>query len=169
MAEAQIDRFMVKYNVLYPDKAEETELMIRKNHNFEEIKADIKCITPIEQILDIQRLIHETVRVSSSVINYMINVCTVTRPPETYSAGKPDMDIYQYIRLGSSPRATESLLALSKSYAFCHGRDFVNFDDVNRCAPHVLRHRILLNSLAISKQISTDMIIEEVLGAVNPY
>lgn len=169
LAEAQIDRFMVKYNVLYPDKTEETELMIRKNGNFEEVKAEIKRVATIEHLLAMQRLIHQKVRVSSAVMKYMVTICTATRPPETYSSDQPDIDIYQYIRLGSSPRAAESLLALSKSHAFCHGRDFVNFNDVDRCAPHVLRHRILLNSLAISKQISTDMIIRDILRAVNPY
>ncbi len=125
--------------------------------------------TPWTDILSMQKLIHEKVGVTRLMMDYMINICTATRPPETYKSKQPDMDIYKYIRLGSSPRATESLLSLSKSYAFCHGRSFVNFNDVNKCAPHVLRHRILLNSNAISNQVTSDMIINEILGTVTPY
>jgi MoxR-like ATPase len=77
--------------------------------------------------------------------------------------------MHGYIRLGASPRATESLLALSKSYAFCQGRDFVAYEDVNMCAVHVLRHRILLNSSAVSKQITSDMIVGEILKLIKPY
>ncbi len=169
LAEAQVDRFMVKYNVQYPDRKEETELILRKNKNFEDLKADVKIVTTMEQVLTMQKHIHEQVKVSRQIITYMINVCTATRPPETYNEKQPNADIFQYIRLGSSPRASESLLALSKTYAFCHGRDFVDFNDVNRCAPHVLRHRILLNSNAISKQITSDMIIHEILRTTKAY
>ena len=116
-----------------------------------------------------QNLIHEKVRVTKQVMAYMINICTRTRPPETYKEKQPCANIYRYIRLGSSPRATESLLAISKSYAFCHGRTFVNFHDVDQCAPHVLRHRILLNSNAVSKQVTSDMIVDEIIRKVNPY
>lgn len=169
LAEAQVDRFMVKYDVGYPDKDQETELIVKKNYNFEELKADLKTITTTENILAMQRVIHEKVNVTKKVMNYILNVCIATRPPETYKGKQPDIEIYKYIRLGSSPRATEFLLALSKSYAFCRGRNFVNFDDINKCAVHVLRHRILLNSHAISKQITSDMIVNEILEMVRPY
>ena len=169
LAEAQVDRFMVKYDVGYPDKDEETELLVRKNYNFEELKADVKTITTTEDILTMRKVIHEGVKVTTKVMNYIINICTVTRPPETYQSKLVESEIYQYIRLGASPRATEFLLALSKSYAFCHGRDFVNFDDINKCAFHVLRHRILLNSNAMAKQITSDMIVDEILKMVEPY
>jgi MoxR-like ATPase len=169
LAEAQVDRFMVKYDVGYPDKDEEIELIVRKNKNFEELKADVKTITTTEDIVAMRKVIHERVRVSKKIMNYIINICVATRPPETYQGKPMDTDIYQYIRLGASPRATEFLLALSKSYAFCRGRDFVNFGDINRCSFHVLRHRILLNSNAIAKQITSDMIVSEILGIVEPY
>jgi MoxR-like ATPase len=169
LAEAQVDRFMVKYDVGYPDKDEETELMIRKNDNFEELKADLKTITTPQNVLNMRKAIHERVKVSAKVMHYIINICVATRPPATYKGEQIADEIYQHIRLGASPRATEFLLALSKSYAFCHGRNFVNFDDINKCAFHVLRHRILLNSSAIAKQITSDMIVGEILKIVAPY
>ena len=169
LAEAQVDRFMVKYDIGYPDNAEETALIVRKNSDFDELKAGVKPVTTPEDILAMQRVIHDDVRVSRKIMDYIVSLCTITRPPKAYTEKQPDMAIYKYIRLGSSPRASENILALSKANAFFHGRDFVNFDDIVRCAAHVLRHRILLNSTAISKQITSDMIIDEIIRTVKPY
>jgi MoxR-like ATPase len=169
LAEAQVDRFMVKYDVGYPQKDEEFELIRRKNTNFDQLKADIKTVLTLDDITAIQELIHDRVRVSQNVMNYILNICIATRPRDTYSAQKLNADIHKYIRLGASPRASESLLALAKAFAFSQHRDFVNFDDVTTCAGHVLRHRILLNSTALSQQISTDMLVQEILKMIQPY
>lgn len=169
LAEAQVDRFMVKYDVGYPRKGEEFELIVRKNTNFDQLKAEVQTALTLDDITAIQQLIHDRVRVSRSVMNYILNICVATRPRETYDGQNFNADIHQYIRLGASPRASESLLALAKSYAFSRHRDYVNFDDVSTCARHVLRHRILLNSTALSQQISTDMLVREILKMVEPY
>ena len=169
LAEAQVDRFMVKYDVGYPQKNEEFELIRRKNSNFDQLKADIKTVLTLEDITAIQKLIHDQVRVSRKVMDYILNICTATRPRDTYTTQKFNADIHQYIRLGASPRASESLLALAKAFAFSQHRDFVNFDDVTTCAGHVLRHRILLNSTALSQQITTDMLVQEILKMIQPY
>ena len=169
LAESQVDRFMVKYEVGYPQQNEEFELIRRKNTNFDQLKAEIKTVLALDDITAIQQLIHDQVRVSRKVMSYILNICTATRPRETYTAQKLTVDIHQYIRLGASPRASESLLALAKSFAFSQQRDFVNFDDVTTCAGHVLRHRILLNSTALSQQISADMLVWEIRKMIKPY
>ena len=169
LAESQVDRFMVKHDVGYPKKDEEFELILRKNTNFDQLKADIKTVLTLDDITAIQQLIHDQVRVSQKVMSYILNICIATRPRETYAEQNLDADIHQYIRLGASPRSSESLLALAKAYAFSQHRDFVNFDDVARCAGHVLRHRILLNSTALSQQISADMLVQEILRMIEPY
>jgi len=169
LAESQVDRFMVKYDVGYPQKDEEFELIVRKNTNFDQLKAEIKTVLSLDDITAIQQLIHDQVRVSQAVMNYILNICIATRPRDTYAAQRLQADLHQYIRLGASPRASESLLALAKSFAFSQYRNFVNFDDVATCAGHVLRHRILLNSTALSQQISTDMLVEEILKIIEPY
>jgi MoxR-like ATPase len=169
LAESQVDRFMVKHDVGYPKKGEEFELILRKNTNFDQLKADIKTVLTLDDITAIQQLIHDQVRVSQKVMSYILNICIATRPRETYAEQNLDADIHQYIRLGASPRSSESLLALAKAYAFSQHRNFVNFDDVASCAGHVLRHRILLNSTALSQQISSDTLIQEILKTVNPY
>jgi len=169
LAEAQVDRFMVKYDVGYPLKDEEFELIKRKNTTFDQLKADVKPVLALEEITAIQQLIHDRVRVSRNVMNFILNICTATRPRDTYAAQEFNADIHQYIRLGASPRASEFLLALAKAFAFSQHRDYVDFDDITACAPHVLRHRILLNSTALSQQISTDMLVREILKMIEPY
>lgn len=169
LAESQVDRFMVKYDVGYPNKDEEMELVQRKNFNFETLKAEVKTIITLEDIIAMQKLIHEKIRVTDKVMDYIINICVATRPPETYKDQQLNTEFHKYIRLGASPRASEFLLAISKSFAFCQGRDFVGFDDVNWCAVHVLRHRILLNSNALSKQITSEMIVDEIIKMIKPY
>jgi MoxR-like ATPase len=169
LAESQVDRFMVKYDVGYPQKDEEFELIRRKNSNFDTLKAEIITVLTLDDISTIQQLIHDQVRVSQKVMSYILNICIATRPRETYAAQEIHADIHQYIRLGASPRASESLLALAKSFAFSQHRDYVNFDDVTTCAKHVLRHRILLNSTAMSQQINADMLVQEILKIIEPY
>jgi MoxR-like ATPase len=169
LAESQIDRFMVKYNVGYPQRDEELELILRKNTDFDQLKEGIQTVLTLDDITAIQQLIHDRVRVSQQVMNYILNICVATRPRDTYSAQEHDAEVHRYIRLGASPRASEALLALTKSYAFGQHRDFVNFDDVTTCAHHVLRHRILLNSTALSQQIGADMLVQEILNVVEPY
>ncbi len=169
LAESQVDRFMVKVDVVYPDRDEETELMRRKNTNFEELKKGVRTLISQEDILDIQKSIHDTMRVSRTIMEYIINICLATRPPANGKGEESWLDIHSYIRLGASPRGTESLLALSKAHAFSQGRDFVEFEDVNACAVPVLRHRILLNSRAISRNVTSEMIVEEILRTVSPY
>ncbi|MDM8517661.1 AAA family ATPase, partial [Desulfobacterales bacterium HSG16] len=168
LAEAQVDRFMVKYQVGYPTQEDETELIVRKNSDFKKRTEDIRQVADIDDILFMQRLIHDTIQVKKNVMDYMINICIATRPLQACECAELT-EIHEYLRLGASPRATESLLALSKSHAFCQGRDIVTFDDVSQCAPHVLRHRILLNNVADAKGVSCDMIVDEVLKQVRVY
>lgn len=169
LAEAQVDRFMVKFDVGYPGEGEELELIRRKNSNFDQLKTEVKTVLSLEDITAMQKLIHDHVQVSGKVMDYILNICTATRPPDTYAGQRLKADIHQYIRLGASPRASEFLLALAKAYAFSRHRDFVNFDDVAACARHVLRHRILLNSTALSQEIDTDALVGEILKMVEPY
>ncbi len=169
LAEAQVDRFMVKYDVRYPPRNEEAELLARKHTDFEDRKADVSAVVTPQDILSMQQLIHERVRVSQRVMAYILDLCAATRPPATYGENRNSLDIYEFIRLGASPRATEFLLALSKAHAGCHGRDWVTFEDVNRCAVNVLRHRILLTSQAMAQNVSADLVVQKILQAVAPY
>ena len=169
LAESQVDRFMVKFDVGYPNKEQETELIFRKNTNFEDLRARVRTVVCLEDVIKMQEFIHEEVMITQKVRDYIINICVATRPPHTYKSERPDAEIYKYVKLGASPRATESLLAVAKSFAFYQGRNFVNFDDVNKCAVNVLRHRVLVNSNAISEKVTSDMIINEIIKMIKPF
>lgn len=164
LAEAQTDRFMVKYEVRYPEYSEERELLRRKHSDFEIRRADLRQVADTGPIIAMQQEIHHRVRVSQTVMDYILNLCTATRPGQDIPA-----EYGSYIRLGASPRAAEAVLSLSKSCAFCEGRDAVLFDDVNRCAPHVLRHRILLSPGASARNLTPGGIIRRILERIIPY
>ncbi len=169
LAEAQVDRFMVRYDVRYLNRNEEAELAVRKDGDFEQRLASVRQITTPAEILRLQTRIHDAVRISGTVRNYILNLCVATRPPETYPENPLRSDLLSYVRLGASPRSVESLLSLSKSRAFFQGRTDVRFEDVNDCAPHVLRHRILLKSGALAEGITADRIVAELLQSTVAY
>lgn len=169
LAEAQIDRFLVKHDVGYPDPAAEAELMVRKHTDFESRKRDVNRILTPDEVIALQHRVHDSVWVSDTVLRYILGLCTLTRPRRTYAGGVRDLEIHRYIRLGASPRATESLLALSKAHAFRRGAESVSFDDVNQCALPVLRHRILLNSDAIIDGVSPETVIETIIENLDAY
>ncbi len=169
LSEAQTDRFMVKHQLIYPEPAEEKALMALKHSDFEERKARIRPLLSPETIVALQGRVHESVAVSHTVQDYLVRLCTATRPPETPPDAEPYRSIYPLIRLGASPRAAESLLALSKARAFCRGRDYVHFHDIQACALPVLRHRILLTPPAAAKGVCTDAILADLMKTVRCY
>lgn len=169
LSEAQTDRFMVKHRLIYPHPAEEQALMALKHGDFDKRKENIRSRLSPETILDLQARVHESVAVRPTVQDYLVRLCAATRPPETLPDAEPYRSMYPAIRLGASPRAAESLLALSKARAFCRGRDYVHFQDIQTCAPPVLRHRILLSPSAAAKGVSTDAILAELMKTVRCY
>jgi MoxR-like ATPase len=169
LAEAQVDRFMVKYDVGYPAREDELELIRRKHTDFEERRQRIRTLISPEEILGLQLAIRTKVSVSQTVIRYLYEICSATRPNEDPNRDSARKRVHELIRLGASPRALEYLLGLSKTYAFFNGRAYVSFKDVNTCSFHVLRHRILLSNYALVEKITPDAIIGWILQTVSPY
>ena len=168
LAEAQVDRFMVKFKVQYLNCDDEMLLLQRKNSDFNQrVEKLVSQCLPLE-IITLQNRVHDFVKVSNTVMQYILNLCLASRP---LPFGDKDFltGIHDYLRLGASPRAAESLLALAKSRAFCQGRDYVDFFDVEKLLPHVLRHRLLLNSRALTENLMPETLIERLLGVVKAY
>jgi MoxR-like ATPase len=168
LAEAQVDRFMVKIDVGYPARKEEAALLRRKNEDFERMKASVVPATSPGEILAIQDRIHDNVRVTPTVMDYILNLSVATRPD---AEGREDIvpdAVRKCVRLGASPRATEFMLALAKARAFSRGRDFVHLDDVTAVAPHILGHRLLLTPEATARGVTPHDVVEAVLGWVDP-
>lgn len=158
LPEAQVDRFMMKVYVDYPDKASELEIMRRmSNLGF---KAEVQKILSKEDIFNIREEIN-AVQVSEAIENYIVELIFATREP------KGHLEKYaHYIQFGCSPRATINLNLASKAIAYLDGRDYVMPDDVKAIAQDVLAHRIILNFEADADEVTSNMVVDELLERV---
>ncbi len=157
LPEAQIDRFMLKIIIDYPNKAEEKEIMNRVG--FESPPEVKPVITPL-QLEEIAGLIKE-IYVDEKLKDYMVDLVFATRQPSEYN-----IDISDYIQYGASPRATIFLSLAARVYAFLQGRAYVTPQDIKAVAPDVLRHRIIMTYEAEAEDITTDQIIGHVFDSV---
>jgi MoxR-like ATPase len=156
LPEAQVDRFMFKLIVHYPNKLEEKELMKR---SFD--LSSLMQVLTAQEIFTAQQLVN-AVFVDEKIHDYIVNIVFATRQPEQYKLH----DIKPYILYGVSPRATLALFHAAKAHAFLRKRHFVTPDDVKAVCPAVLRHRLLLTYQAEAENISSDQIIQKILTYV---
>lgn len=168
LAEAQIDRFMVKFRVGYLNPDDELVLLQRKNSDFDQRVEELTALFSPTEIVNLQEMVHNLIKVSDTVMQYILNLCLASRPQPVGTKGFLD-GIHDYLRLGASPRAAESLLALAKARAFYQGRDYVDFSDVEKLLPQIMRHRLLLNSRALTENITPETLIERLLGLIQAY
>ena len=157
LPEAQIDRFMLKLVIDYPNKTEEKQIM--KRVGFEN-PTELKPVLDRSQLEDIVSLI-KTIYVDEKLRDYIVNIVHASRKPEDYN-----IDISEYIQYGGSPRATIYLSLAARAYAFLHGRAYVTPQDVKTIAPDILRHRIILTYEAEAEDITTVQIIERIFDGV---
>lgn len=157
LPEAQIDRFLFKALIGYPEKNEEKEIMssnmtLKKFDDF-----DIKPILTPELIIEMQNKV-KYVYLNDSVKEYIIDIVQKTR--------QKDFGHSKYIEWGCSPRASIALFIASKAWAFMSGRNYVIPKDVRDICHIVLRHRIILNYSAKAEKVDSDKIIDEILKIV---
>ena len=165
LSEAQLDRFMVKVEVTYPDKEDEATLFKMKRHDFEMLKNAVRPVLDPGEAVAIQEHVARTVAIADPIINYILALCRRTRPEEQDCCKWAD----KFVLVGASPRAGEHLMAYCKGYAFLHGRDYVTFQDVDACAGKVLGHRIILKDAALIEGIRATEIIRQTILATPPY
>ena len=160
LPEAQVDRFMMKVIVNYPDKTEE-QLIIRNQVQGHEIPA----ITPVVSLREINegKALTRQVYMDEKIEKYIVDIVFATRFPEQYSLGR----LKNLINYGSSPRASINLALAAKAHAFMHKRGFVIPDDVKTISKDVLRHRIGLTYEAKAENVTGETIISEILRTVN--
>ena len=157
LPEAQVDRFMFKLTLGYPDKAEEKQIMQRVGF---EAPAQIKAVLAPEQLNAIYALI-KSVYMDDKLRDYIVDLVFATRNPAELG-----VDMADYIQYGASPRATIFLSLAARAYAFLHGRAYVTPQDVKSIAPWVLRHRIIPTYEAEAEDITTDQIIDRIFDSV---
>jgi len=160
LPEAQVDRFMLKVNIDYPNKEEELEIMRRmSNLSFE---SELTTILSKGDIFAIRNEINQ-VNLSESLERYIIELVFATRNPKDYGLNEEA----GYIQFGASPRASINLNLAAKAIAFFDGRDYVLPEDIKEVASDVFNHRILLNYEAEADGITTRDIVKTLLGKVN--
>lgn len=146
LPEAQLDRFMLKIEVGFPDKEEEIRLLKRKSKGE---FWDVKPVITHEELLELMKKVKE-VEVSDEIIEYIYAITSKTRSDER-------------LLFGASPRAGEHLLYAAKASAFLDGRDYVIPDDVKKVSQAVLSHRILLKAEYELEGVTTKEIIKDVI------
>ncbi len=157
LPEAQVDRFMLKVKIGYPDKRQELEIL--KKNSFEKPESIKPVMTP-DQLSSMSKLIDQ-IYVDEKLKEYIVNLVFSTREPEKYG-----MDIAEYIEFGASPRASIFLAKAARVNAFLSSRAYITPQDIKLVAPDVLRHRIILSFEAEAEDITTDDIITTIFDSV---
>lgn len=158
LPEAQVDRFMLKVIIDYPQIEEEKQI-IRQNINSE--KKSVKPILKAEEIIEARKVVHQ-VYLDEKIEKYIVDIVFATRYPEKYEL----KDLKGMIGFGGSPRASINLALAARSYAFIKHRGYVIPEDVRAVAHDVLRHRIGLSYEAEADNLTPDEIVSKILNKV---
>ena len=158
LPEAQLDRFMVKLLIDYPDEAHYHRILEQTT------SAQVPQAHPVcsgEDVLAARAIVRQ-VPVSAQVRTYAIRLTMATQPNSPHAPA----EVRQYVALGASPRAAQALVLLGKVKALCAGRYAVACEDIRAVAPAVLRHRILLNFAGQAERVAPDRLVAAVLASV---
>jgi MoxR-like ATPase len=158
LPEAQVDRFMLKLRVGYPQKHEEKEIMRRMAGRE---PAAVERVATGEQILAARAEI-AGVYMDEKIEDYIVSVVHATREPADYGIG----DLTPLIQYGASPRASIYLSQCARAHAFLQGRGYVLPDDVKAIGPDVLRHRIITSFEAEAEEVTSEELVDRIFAAV---
>lgn len=160
LPEAQVDRFLFKLSMGYPN-IEEEQKILKKNislSNFEDF--NLKPVVNGAKIIKMQEATKK-IFLSEDIEKYIVKIVDATRNTDKYN-----LKLGKYIEYGASPRASISLFIGSKAEALVHGNKFVTPQDVKNTALDVLRHRIIMNYEGQAEAVKADDIIKEILSKV---
>jgi len=157
LPEAQIDRFMLKVVIGYPQHDEELTVVQRQLVDAPELRQALS----LDELKALQQAAFD-VYVDPALVSYAVDVATATREPAAH--GLPDLA--QYIAYGASPRGPISLVQSARALALLRGRDYALVEDVSALARDALRHRLVLTYQALAEEVSPDAILDQVLSAV---
>lgn len=158
LPEAQVDRFMMKLIITYPNKKEEKEIMERMSSGK---NIEVKPIIDPVKIMELRKLISE-IYVDEKVKDYILDLVFATREPAQYKLES----LKPLISYGASPRASIMLTLAAKAHAFLRGRGYVTPDDVKQIGMDVLRHRVLTTYEAEAEDITSEQIIRKIFDQV---
>ena len=155
LPEAQVDRFMLKVVIDYPEYSEEREMIARMTSGS---LPEVQPVVDSEYILGARDIVRQ-VHVDDKIQDYVLNIVVATRDPSI--AGLEDLgDLISY---GASPRAGIFLITAARAYAFLKGRGYVTPDDVKQIALDVLRHRVITTFEAQAQEVTSEQIVQRIL------
>ena len=159
LPEAQVDRFMFKLLVDYPDYEDELTILQRMART-----ADAKALKPVVKIKDIleSRKLVDDIYVAENIQRYIVTLVAATRNPDKFGLS----DLKSLIAFGASPRASIYTALAAKARAFMHHRGYVTLDDIRDVARLVLRHRILLSYEAEAENVTGEEIIDRLFETI---
>ncbi len=159
LPEAQVDRFMFKLKVEYPNKEDELKILQRMASSTPSVN-----VSAILQPTDVKRLreLTDDIYIDEKIESYIVDLVDASRHPESYGLA----DLKEMIRYGGSPRATIFLAMAAKGQAMLAGRGFVTPQDVKSIAMDVLRHRIMLTYEAEAEEMTSEQVVQKLLDAV---
>ena len=165
LPEAELDRFLMKVMVHYPNAKNEVEIVKNKG---KAIDINVEKVLSESDIKKCQELL-DSVVCDDAIIEYIVSIVNVTRPETGKKAAnrtvtKDRDDILRYISFGASPRASIALCQCAKVNAMFEGRSFVIPEDVKAVANKVLRHRLVLSYEAAADGITSDDLIDKILS-----
>jgi MoxR-like ATPase len=159
LPEAQVDRFMLKLKVDYPNIDEE-RLIIRQEARTYNVKT-IKPVITNQKLFAAQKTIND-IYVDEKVEEYILNLVFATRDPKKYALN----DLQNLIEYGASPRASINLVLASKARAFIEHRGYITPEDVRYIGADILRHRIILTYEAEAEEITSDDIVQRLFDTI---
>lgn len=158
LPEAQVDRFMLKLSVGYPNKAEERQIL--ESMASTAPKTEVKGIITPQTILE-ARAIVDGIYVDEKIKDYIVDIVFATRKPSDYG-----MQLDSFIQFGGSPRATIALTLASKAWAFLQGRGYVTPQDVKTIGVDVLRHRVIPSYEAEAEDMTSEDLVQKVFETI---
>lgn len=158
LAEAQVDRFMLKLKLDYPTDQEERAILDRYSTRK---KIEVNPVITLKDLEEAKKAVDE-IYVDDKVKNYIVDIVIATRKPEKYGLE----NLKNLIAFGASPRATINLSRAGKALAFLKGRGFVTPEDIKDIGPDVLRHRVLTTYDADAQELTSDDIVRQIFDGV---
>jgi MoxR-like ATPase len=158
LPEAQLDRFMLKLKIDYPNKGEERQILDRMAVT--DKKFDIKPVIGPQDIAEVRSVVDE-IYIDDKIKDYIVDVVCATREPNKYG-----IDLGNFINYGASPRATIYLTVAAKAHAFVQQRGYVTPQDVKSIGMDVLRHRVIVSYEAEAEDKTSEDIIKTIFDNI---
>jgi len=155
LPEAQVDRFMLKVLMDYPNRTEEIAILEAMATSEPDLK--VQPVISVEDIIRARRVVN-TIYVDEKVKHYIVDLVLVTRDPRPYK-----IDLNGYVQCGASPRATINLTLAARASAFLQGRGYVTPQDVKDLVFDVMRHRVTVSYEAEAENITSENIIQKIV------